>query len=1078
MPLQATNTNLSDLVNSLGQLNPSDSGVGQRLSAVKEILEDTTFQGQLLDYKITRMQELVVGQESDKTSLTALVNAGTWGTPGDPIGLVTAYGRLNALLNIIVQDTLLERIGEYTDTALKNSHSFWGKLKFVLDLFDIPSTSKKFTTLARAWCQSPLEDLITQVTNLPRKPETPEPSPGENTESKEPATPNEDEQGETNDDTVDTTENQTPSAEEGQKEDTKDPATEENGDTQSPTDPSTTTNPDEAKDPEDDPDPTPTEPPLTIDSAKAEEILENLHALLDWASGNNQDVASLFDSYESAKDYIGSLVTYTSLLTVFQAYTWSQLITENKADTNQFETLSTQLEPSCEGATELLATFKRLGKLTQNQDWKSFADNLGTCDDSFSRQPFTVCSHLHKLQSDLRGCISLLNKDRLKALSNQYNQLTESLANLQTNALAYLEEDSADLTDSVSSNLTNFIQTLQGFVKEDIKDLSPLEGLPEYIKTTFGSVESILTNTTEDTHLASMVRTATHSWPLIVDRINKSNSDIVTSVYTGKVVQPGLTLANNYVELASLVYLDPILDRLGRQGTQSHISTLLGLLSQSDVILTDDGNKDVTENVKNTLLLLLHLFERAPVIAFEKLSTTSNDSGDQPPENRPLYTFLNQTIGTRESTDEKSCFGAIKTQPNALINLVKSVKTQIREIFQTLMTEKKTGLTWPADFDDLSAWVEADNVTAALRNNEDVDLPNLKKELFVRPLVYRLTGLPFVEDTQSWRAKVSDSENFSPKGSREDPWFWLPTEGGQATAPTGQSLVNYAARLVEQSANLLSQSQDKDSLFSNTNNRLKEAFSSTNTNDLYDSLTGPFQDTLADFVTINESGSVVGDLASKLPPDSTLSSRLEESAQLLKASIEKRYPLDFAKILQKLTAFQSELPENSTDSEILSSFSNLGQENDHPADTTLFGLLNGIRFECGPQLLLNFVGRPQDTDTAGTLYAAVRKAENKTKLSSLDLEKSTLLSSNATAARQNLANLKGYISYYYPQVLVGTDLFKTTLSGILSSGTWALSVGDLTTSYDTENPAPWSPLKTLAEALAQTTETLTTPQEP
>lgn len=970
MPLQATNTNLSDLVNSLGQLNPSDSGVGQRLSAVKEILEDTSLQGQLLDYKITRMQELVAGQESDETSLTALVNAGTWGTPGDPIGLVTAYGRLNALLNIIVQDTLLERIGEYTDTALKNSHSFWGKLKFVLDLFDIPSTSKKFTTLVRAWCQSPVNELVEIY---------------------------------------------------------KDNAT-----------------------------------------------LQELNEWLQNSTGELDQIAQNFKKIEN----ISTQSQYNAVVSALDGAIWAQQLNETTTLPTGFENLYSQLESSCEGATELLATFKRLGKLALNPDWKSFADNLGTCDDSFSRQPFTVCSHLHKLQSDLRGCISLLNKDRLKALSNQYNQLTESLANLQTNALAYLEKSSTNLSDSVSEKLTNFIQTLQGFVKEDIKDLSPLEGLPEYITATLGSVESTLTHTTEDTHLASMVRTATHSWPLIVDRINKSNSDIITSVYTGKVVQPGLTLANNYVELASFVYLEPILDRLGRQGTQSHISTLLGLLSQSDVTLTDDGNKDVTENVKNTLLLLLHLFERAPVIAFEKLPTTSNDSSDQPLENRPFYTFLNQTIGTRESTDETSCFGAIKTQPNALINLVKSLKTQIREISQTLMTEKNTGLTWPADFDDLSAWVEADNVTAALRNNEDVDLPNLKKELFVRPLVYRLTGLPFLEDTQSWRAKVSDSASFSPKGSREDPWFWLPTEGGQATVPTGQSLVNYAARLVEQSANLLSESQDKDSLFSNTNNRLKEAFSSTDINDLYASLTGPFQDVFANFVTLNESGSVVGDLASKLPPNSTLSSRLEESAQLLKASIEKHYPLDFAKILQKLTEFQSGLPENSTNAEVLASFSNLGQKNDHPADTTLFGLLNGVRFECGPQLLLNFVGLPTDSASAGTLYAAVRKAENEGKLSSLNEEQTAALSTNATAARQNLANLKGYISYYYHQVLVGTDLFKTTLSGILSSGTWALSVGDLTASYDAENPAPWSPLKTLAEALAQTTETPTTPQKP
>ena len=1014
-------TALSSLASAVGD-STVDQGVKTRLTTVSTILDDSSLQSHFLTYKILRMNELIgeVPQEEETlqvtstTPLAALIKSEIWGTPGDPISLVTSYGRLNALLDIIAQDTLLDRIGECTDTALRNGRTLWSQLKWVMDLFDLSSQVSTFEALVRSWCQYPLFQLT---------------------------------QGD--------------------------------------------------------------------DSTNS----ENITPLLNWASGSSEDYTEAKTKFDSVKDSLTDQDTTENIAKILSAFDWAQSLVnplateeeppaleeeqvapgakageqsaegqssvgdlagqevtnpvvqgegtekeeeeEEEEDENSTAVIPTidDLAEICGETSDLVTTFSIIEKLnTSATDLRTITDALGTSDDSFSRQPFTVCSLLHKLQRDLRGCVSLLNKNRFTELLSKYGEVTSAMTSLQTEALTYLNGTSESSpqepsTSNFTTKLEAMITVLKGYVTSDITTLTP--SVPGFtLLEPEDNVKNIMNRLTTEVDLDRVVLVATHTWPLIAARVNSLGSDDATekAVYMGQFVQPGLTLTNCLLNLARFVFVDPILDRIGRQGTQSHASTLLGALTQKQPTIMDNST-DVSEHVTNTLLLLVHLLERSPGVAFEK--------GDG---STAFYSSLDSAIGKTDTPD--SCLGIVKAisdenNCDALVAKIKGIKTSLRTALK-LSTED---FTWPETFDALDYWVEADNVLAALRNGDTEDTELLQKELFSRPLVYKLTGLPSVTDTHSWRAQVEALDEASTKGSTDDPWF-------SVSAQSLHSLINYAVHLIEQGYDLLagSQSGNMNGLFGKLTSCLQDGLT-TNSDKagLYSDLVEPYQDIMETILKKEASEATYsGSLVTNLPADSALLTSLKIGADSLATCYSSSYPVNLTKILRHLQVISTTI-SSTMDATALAALTNLGKEDDHPADVTLFGHANGILFECGAQLLLNFIGKPTDPGltSTGTLYAAVRKAEVEAKQKD---DTKGYISTNLTSIRNSLARLKGNISYYYMRLLAGSDLFTSTLSSLQSSSLLTLTTDILNKDYSKKpTTSPWANLDKLTDAIAKAT---------
>ncbi|MDR3285450.1 MAG: hypothetical protein LBS83_02065 [Holosporales bacterium] len=123
---------------------------------------------------------------------------------------------------------------------------------------------------------------------------------------------------------------------------------------------------------------------------------------------------------------------------------------------------------------------------------------------------------------------------------------------------------------------------------------------------------------------------------------------------------------------------------------------------------------------------------------------------------------------------------------------------------------------------------------------------------------------------------------------------------------------------------------------------------------------------------------------------------------------DARIPVNLGKIFEKLTA-----AKNATDP---------GLSSDHPADITKWGNINGVWFECGAQLLLNYIGNPSDpgNGTCETLYSLVRRYELQ------DLTNIT----NANNMRQALGDLIGAIRYKYMECIYQYGSFDGILNAL------------------------------------------------
>lgn len=964
---------VSELATKLGKIT-CDGDVKARIEQVQNILMQDVVEENMLAYKVKRMEDLI-GGASVSNSLTDLVSQKKWGYPGDSTGFVTVYGRLNALVDLVVQDTLLDKLGEYTDTPLRNGRTLWSQYKWALEALDLQSQVNLLKNLSKSVVLSRLGELSFQ----------------------------------------------------------------EGADT------------------------------------------SGVEQLRKWASGetgapDDGEISGTFATVEGIvadQDKLSEAWVFTkNAFTVYQN-------AGNGTKVNEVDTALGQLSIS-----EMTKAWTRIQNIrNKSVSLESFRKELGSYDDFSSRSPFTVSSLFHKLQADLRGCESLLETESLGKLWSERENLATAIQSLQTSVENVVEGEEMSFSQTVlatletmESALINLVNKLS--IKPSIASINENQNVdskfPERVEEAFGKIEatdvpgaetemnaskieylSSLKSLNSEVDLGSVLRILLHAWPSVAARITGSNNPVEQAVYMGQYVQPGLTLVNCLEGVSRCVYLDPILNRLGKSLKTAHESTLLGRIR----------TKGLTVNLEtlNTLLLIARLIENTPSVAFES-------SGE-----KAFYKQLSEALGTRYDETTKTLHGLVQQEPfnsSDFDATVLDLKTRLNTAMKNLISsptltwpENKTltwtDESWPKEFDSLKSWMNYPAIEAAVQNDEKVDEDSLKKELYSQPFVYRLVGIPYVDDSLSWKALAMTNG-----GKSGDLWFWT----GDQQTPV--SVVNHVAYIAREGVDLLSCTENN--LFSKLSEVLSNELPAKTQSEMknsvhfYNTLTTPFYTQIE---TTNSFPAAFQD-----EQFAELKARLGTCLSAVNDCQTKAYPVNLAKIIRKLAAVKAGVSASLEEGATLS---NLGEKADHPADTTLFGYLNGVLYECGAQLLINYIGSITDPglDSCGTLYAQVRKAENAVR-TKVNEENKEIVETNLQTLRTSLSRLKGTISYYYEKFLLSNEsaLFDTVLGRLTDSSSPLLpEVLDLTTDYTTDTAnstnSPWNAIDELTNQITQTMQT-------
>lgn len=131
-----------------------DTVINGRINTLKTILGMSGVYDTLTPYKLQKLYELIGDENGASTSLYKLYTelykqadpnrTKNQGYPGAFPGEITAHGRLNTLMEIILQSAVMVRLGNSTDTPLQNGKTLWSRLRW---LAEQPPVAEELTTV-------------------------------------------------------------------------------------------------------------------------------------------------------------------------------------------------------------------------------------------------------------------------------------------------------------------------------------------------------------------------------------------------------------------------------------------------------------------------------------------------------------------------------------------------------------------------------------------------------------------------------------------------------------------------------------------------------------------------------------------------------------------------------------------------------------------------------------------------------------------------------------------------------------------------------------------------------------------
>lgn len=139
-----------------------DTQINGRIGSLKTILNMSGVYNTFTPYKLQQLSDLIGDASGPDTSLYKLYKDGptetvTRGYPGAFPGEITAYGRLNLIMEIILQSAIFVQFGDATDTPLESGKTLWSRLNWVV---------QTPTVLQNALLQGSIQQTLAQMKTL------------------------------------------------------------------------------------------------------------------------------------------------------------------------------------------------------------------------------------------------------------------------------------------------------------------------------------------------------------------------------------------------------------------------------------------------------------------------------------------------------------------------------------------------------------------------------------------------------------------------------------------------------------------------------------------------------------------------------------------------------------------------------------------------------------------------------------------------------------------------------------------------------------------------------------------------
>ncbi|MDR0631458.1 MAG: hypothetical protein LBF66_02730 [Holosporales bacterium] len=641
--------------------------------------------------------------------------------------------------------------------------------------------------------------------------------------------------------------------------------------------------------------------------------------------------------------------------------------------------------------------------VTNAGEQEAYQKVLGLKDDDSSTDPYTVSALWKLIQRCIEGTVCLIDAELIKNLieSRTESNVTGGLAklDLDLNSLcdAFDKDKDTTVIQAAAAQLlttsTGLYQMLANRVTDTVTIASPDPSVSALIPGILLSqaTAAIGLVPSAPVELTEIVRQSLYQWPRLMSE-SLGGSDAIRAIYVGNNVLSGVTLINTLHNVQRAVYLDPILRKLGRN-LSAPSTTVLGKIKA----ICDSSDALPGDFKVNTVMLLYKLLDTYPVIGELEQSAST-----------PFYTYLNEKVGNI-STGSGTLFGTLSDSSTfaAIVDDIKvTLDSMVAKLYASGDDTKQTATsTLLANFE----WVNYHTLFASLINGSEPDSTLLYRELFSTPLTFMMSGIPYMTE-------VSSLVDLMGGTAEEKAATWMALEGQSTHAS-----FNFMRKFIDNSSLLFFEKPALVTLIADIIKGLSSISDS-----LYNQLTAPLYAELEAFA--QDTDPVEGSLVSKFSGDSPAKDIVYEIARLISTSRTNRYPIDFSRIyflLKQVNDVPTEEVANS-----------LGySQNDHPLDVTIYGRLNGVLFEFGAQLLLNFIGSQSDPLNAPypTYFSRLCAAERVSIASNPDLKEK--IQENAESIRRKLFDvLTGAISYYYKQCIPGaTDSKFASLAASIAA---------------------------------------------
>ncbi|MDR2464203.1 MAG: hypothetical protein LBD36_01110 [Holosporales bacterium] len=873
------------------------------LAPVKAIFGNEELCSKIPQYVLSRILNILVQSDGDTHSITQLSSLLVkhpeyFGYLGAEIGNLTICGRRNEILYLITRSILLDKFGEYTNTAQQHGTTLWSRLKWIIETTDrLTQVEKAKTVLSDYYTvqYQSANELIVTIINLVADAQK--------------------------------------LAEWGAL--------------------------------------------SSVTTATA----DNLLTILEFIQNNNNQ--------EQARASLSKLMSACKIYSAL--------------DASPFDIEAVSDEITNVGQSALVEYCNQLTRIDNAPEAYSQMNKvLGIDTDYYSIDPFTVCSLLRSISRYISGTVSMFSEGALITLAGQISTLECHFNDLRAAVVS-----APCSLDNVFDALNAVYGTVAGLFNGVTIEL-PYEN--SRLQSTIASCNALVSDIATSEQVVDLSRIVNYlmSWvPLLADKASSSGGETLRNLYIGSYVSDGLTVMNCLHNVFKTKFIDPFLQKIGSNFTFAAPTSVFGMMKQI-------GN--TSEFHTNKLILLRNMLGMYPVIGQFVVPTASTNETvaaliSELPSLSPseqLHMYINRIVGSRNDTLEKmTLFAAIKNNsPVAFNGLVDAINTVL---FATMADAvyafypDKCIIRWD--------WFDYNALFAALYNTPEVNTFALDRRLYIDPLLNRLTGIPGITDQTSLAAKIqslfaepTETETDTEPAATDDSWFLYERTNCSVLDYT-RRIVNYIHHIVSGNDNFLMKQTDLVFDVKNAIDGLVD-FDATH---MYETLTAPFVDRIRALLTqyTDSAGIFSGYFA--------LLSKATAASNAIEFAVTEMLPVNIARILSNLQKIQLVTPADPA---------SLGYSvNDHPYGASIYSLFNSILFECGAQLLLNFIGYTYDPANmkCKTFYSIVRETAKGAILETDSPDDVSVIELNAAALQKEFATLAGYLGYGYRKCVVGQD---------------------------------------------------------